>query len=175
MGGVPYFQVLCLAGVAHSLQSVNHQSISAIGKSKVMFNWTFVKRLAGILMVVMGLIFGGMKGLLVGMVLNTWFSYFVNIGLVSKHIGYKWYNQLKDLTPNIIASIVAALTSYMVTCFLDLSLYIDGMTKLIVFLSIYMGWSFTFNPESYCYLNSIIIPLIQKVKYRIVKPNKGLK
>lgn len=37
---VPYFQVLCVAGLAGCLQSVNLQSIAAIGKSKAMFYWT---------------------------------------------------------------------------------------------------------------------------------------
>ena len=77
VGCVPYFQVLCIAGLAFCLQSVNYQSISAIGKSKTLFYWTLVKRIAGMAFVVLGLLIYGMKGLLIGMVLNTWFSYFV--------------------------------------------------------------------------------------------------
>ena len=53
---VPYFQVLCIAGIAGCLQAVNFQSISAIGKSKTMFVWTVVKRIVGIGAVVIGLL-----------------------------------------------------------------------------------------------------------------------
>ena len=164
IGSVPYFQVLCIAGLAYSLQSVNYQSISAIGKSKIMFEWTFVKRLTGILLVVLGLVFWGMKGLLVGMVLNTWFSYFVNISLVSKHIGYKWFDQLKDLIPNLFASVASALLSYFVTYYADLPLYIDGLLKLAIFVTLYLGWSLIFKPESFCYFMNIVIPLCQKLQ-----------
>jgi O-antigen/teichoic acid export membrane protein len=57
---VPYFQVLCIAGLAGCLQSVNLQSIAAIGKSKEMFLWTIFKRIVGIGIVVSGLVCFGM-------------------------------------------------------------------------------------------------------------------
>jgi O-antigen/teichoic acid export membrane protein len=153
---VPYFQVLCIAGLAYCLQSVNLQTISAIGKSKIMFLWTLLKRTVGIGMVVGGLAFWGMKGLLVGMVFNTWFSYFVNIGLVSKHIGYKWWRQLLDLMPVTLASVLAALISYFVGFLLKFDLYPDGIVKFLVYVIIYIGWSLAFKPEAYTYFLSIL-------------------
>ena len=153
---VPYFQILCIAGLAYCLQSVNLQTISAIGKSRTMFVWTLVKRFIGIGFVVGGLVLWGMKGLLVGVVLNTWFSYFVNISLVSKHIGYKWWRQLLDLLPVSLVSIVAALISYCVGYLLKLDMYPDGIVKLIVYVVIYLGWSFIMKPEAFTYFLSIL-------------------
>ena len=54
-----------------------------------MFVWTLIRRTIGIGLIVGGLLLFGMKGLLIGVVISEWFSYFVNVGLVSKHIGYK--------------------------------------------------------------------------------------
>ena len=156
LASVPYFQVLCLAGLPNCLQAVNYQTISAIGKSKTMFLWTLLKRGIGIAMIVGGLLLFGMKGLLAGVVVNSWFSYLVNIGLVSKHIGYKWTAQLKDLLPMTIASLLAAGISYGVSSLLHLGLYPDGVVRLVVFLVLYLGWSFLFKPECYTYTLSII-------------------
>ena len=153
---VPYFQVLCIAGLAGCLQAVNYQSIAAIGKSKLMFIWTVVKRVVGISAVVLGLMFYGMKGLLAGVVFNYWFSYFVNISLVSKHIGYKWYQQIKDLIPVGIVSIIIAVICYLVGNLLDLGMYADGGVKLILYLILYVGWSLLFKPEAYRYFISVI-------------------
>lgn len=153
---VPYFQILCFAGMANCLISVNLQTISAVGKSKTMFVWTVIKRVLGICFVICGLIWFGMKGLLCGAVLNTWFSFFVNIWLVSKHIGYKWTRQLLDLLPVVLASFVAAVVSYGFGYFLELSLYPDGIVKAVVYLMFYLGWSFVCKPKAYTYvLNSI--------------------
>lgn len=156
LSSVPYFQVLCLAGLANCLMAVNLQTISALGKSKIMFVWTVVKRVVGIGAIVLGLLLFGMKGLLIGVIINNYFSYFVNIGLVSKHVGYKWSRQLLDLMPVAVASVVAAIVSYGSSYLLHLDMYPDGVVKLIVYLMVYLGWSFIFKPEAYTYSMSII-------------------
>lgn len=158
LASVPYFQVLCIAGLSDCLQAVNTQTIAAIGKSKVMFQWTLIKRAFGLAFVIGGLFLWGMKGLLCGYILNNWFSYFVNIGLVSKYIGYKWTRQLKDLMPMAIASLVAAVVSFMVAYFCNFGLYLDGLVKIVVCLGIYLAWSLIFKPESYLYTLSVIPP-----------------
>ena len=153
---IPYFQVLCLAGLASCLISVNAQSIAAVGKSKAMFIWTVIKRFAGICFVVVGLLVWGMNGLLAGVLLNTWFSFFVNIYLVSKYIGYKWTQQLLDILPIGVASLFASVVSYGVGHILGLSLYLDGFVKLVVYVTVYLAWSLLFKPESYLYFLTII-------------------
>jgi O-antigen/teichoic acid export membrane protein len=165
---VPYFQVLCISGLAYCLQSVNNQSIAAIGKSRTMFVWTVIKRTAGIVCVVGGLSLYGMKGLLAGVVLGTWFAYFVNISLVSKYIGYKWFDQLLNIAPVAIASIASALVAYGIGLLLNLSMYPDGIVKILVYAVLYLGWSFLFKPEAYEYFKGIISPMTQKLK-KIVK------
>lgn len=153
---VPYFQILCVGGMAGCLQSVNQQTIAAIGKSKVFFIWTVVKQSVGIVLQVVGLIVWGMWGLLAGKVMSSWFSYFVNISMVSKHVGYKSFRQLKDLAPIFIVSVIAILAGYFGSSFFGLGLYLDGVVKAAIFLVVYLGWSFTFKPEAYKYSLSIL-------------------
>lgn len=162
---VPYFQVLCIAGLAFSLQSVNNNAIAAVGKSKAMFVWTVVKRIVGIGCVVGGLTLFGMKGLLAGVVFNTWFSYFVNICQVSKYVGYRWTTQLMNIIPVTVTSVVAALVAYGVGTFLHLSVYSDGILKFAVYVLFYIGWSLIFRPEAYTYFLTIIEPVLQKFRH----------
>lgn len=160
MGCVPYFQVLCIAGLAYSLQSVNYQSISAIGKSKTLFVWTFVKRIVGILLVVTGLWLFGMKGLLVGVVMNTWFSYFVNISLVSKYVRYKWQNQLIDILPVLSLSTFSFLVCYAIGYLCQYNLYIDAVIKFMIFLILYLGGAFIFRLNALQYIKSFYVPFM---------------
>ena len=155
INSIPYFQVLCFAGLAGCLQAVNLQAISAIGKSKTMFIWTVIKRCFGISFIVLGLLFFGMKGLLVGVVMNYWFSYFVNISLVSKHIGYHWLQQIKDLMPVGVASLLIAAIAFGIGYVLHLNMYLDGLVKFLVYALLYVGWSLLFKPEAYCYFFSL--------------------
>ena len=161
---VPYFQVLCIAGLGTCIQAVNYQSIAAIGKSRTMFLWTILKRGVGIGLVFYGLFLWGMKGLLIGVVMNTWFSYFVNIGLVSRYVGYKWWKQLIDLMPVAIASLIIAGISYYMTNVFGLNVYIDGAVKFLIYVILYIGWSVLLKPDAYSYTSSIVKPLLEKRK-----------
>lgn len=156
LDSVPYFQVLCIAGLAVCLQSVNLQTISAIGKSQVMFSWSIIKNVLRIIVVVGGLIFWGMLGLLGGMVLANWFALFVNMFLVSKHIGYSLTEQIRNLLPVAIVSTITTVVVWVVCHFLNLNMYLDGAVKIVLYLAIYLSWSIIFRPEAYTYTLSII-------------------
>ena len=156
LASVPYFQVLCLVGLSECLQAVNTQTIAAIGKSMLMFQWTIIKRSVGMFFMIGGLFWFGMKGLLIGCVIYNWFCYFVNIGLVSKYIGYSWKKQLIDLLPVTIVTILAAIMSFLMGYLCQLSMYYDGLVKLLVFVALYLAWVFLFKPESYRYFLTII-------------------
>ena len=153
---VPYFQVVCLVGLSECLQSINTQTIAAIGKSRLMFLWTIIKRTVGLVFIIGGLYFFEMKGLLVGVVAYNWFSYFVNIGLVSRYIGYRWTNQLRDLLPVTVVTVLAAGISFLISHFFHLEMYADGLLRIGVFCLVYLGWICLFKPESYLFFLSII-------------------
>lgn len=153
---VPYFQILCIGGMAGCLLSVNQQTIAAIGKSKVFFTWTIVKESVGIVSQIIGLVIWGIWGLLAGKVFASWFSYIVNISLVSKHVGYKHYQQLIDLSPIFLMSSLSLAVGYLASGWLGLSFYIDAIVRVAVFATIYIAWSVLFKPESYAYTLSII-------------------
>lgn len=156
LASVPYFQVLCVAGLAFCLQSINLQSISAIGKSKVMFSWSVIKAAIRIVLVVCGLVVFGMKGLLGAVVLVQWICLFINMCLVSKYVGYSLKDQINNLLPIVVVSILAAVISYFVGVVLHLNMYLDGVVKAFVYVVLYMAWSWGFKPEAYRYTLTII-------------------
>lgn len=153
---VPYFRILCLAGMTNCLQSVNYQPIAAIGKSRVVFVWDIVKQGGNIVLLVVGLILWGIKGLLVGVVLASWISYLINISLVSKYVGYKNIQQIKDLAPVFLVSILSACASYFVGKWLGFGFYPTAIVEFVIFVTIYLGWSLIFKPEAYKYALSVL-------------------
>ena len=122
-----------------------------------MFGWTLLKRTTGSTLVIGGLVLWGMNGLLLGCVLYNWFCYFVNIGLVSKYIGYKWHRQLLDLLPIGGAVLVISLITFSAVWLLHLNNdYLDGLLKAVIFIILFLGWSIIFKPDSYQYTLSVI-------------------
>ena len=171
LDSIPYFQMLCIAGLGSCLIAVNTQPIAAIGKSQTMFTWTLIKRFIGIVAIIIGLFTFGIWGLMCGVIFNSWFSYFVNIWLVSKYIGYKWNRQFLDILPIAITTLTGGIISFYCCSFFELNMYADGVMKIIIFSLIYMGWSHFFHPESYVYSKSIMEPFFAKYKMRLKKTN----
>ncbi len=149
---VPYFQILCFAGIATCLQVFNYNVIAAIGKSRITFRWTIIKRIVGICFIVSGLALWGLKGLLGGMVVSSWFIYFVNVFLCDKYVGYKFIDQVKDLAPILILSVTSAIVPFGLALVLpSLNMYLIAIFQLIVFIIIYWCGSVLFKMESYQY------------------------
>lgn len=162
---IPYFQILCLAGIAICLQGVNFQAIAAIGKSKIMFKWTLIKRGIGLILVIGGLAFMGIKGLLVGMVMTSWLIYLINAYLVDKYIGYKLLSQLWDLTPILVLTLLAfVLAFFLNVIFSSYNMYLLALMKFILFLAIFIAGSKLLNLESYRYFMENIPLIIKKIK-----------
>lgn len=150
LDSVPYFQILCIAGVAICLQGVNYQAIAAIGKSKAMFSWTMVKRAIGLALIVGGLAAFGMRGLLMGMVLQSWLIYIINAYQVHKYIGYRLSIQFFDLLPTMVLSIVSWAVAYGLVFLLpQWNMYVMAVIRLLVFVIIYLGGSILFKMESF--------------------------
>lgn len=166
LSSIPYFRILCLAGIAICLQGITYYAIAAIGKSKIMFMWTLVKRGIGLCFIVGGLAVWGINGLLVGMVLTSYMVYFINAGLVSKHIGYTGRQQFRDLLPVILVSAASFLVAFLIGHFLHLNMYVEGALQLAVFAAIYLGLSVSFKLEAFAFSKEVVGSLIGKIRRR---------
>ena len=161
---VPYFQLLCIAGLAISLSSINMRPIAAIGKSKVMFYWGIVIQSLGISFIIGGLIIAGIWGLLIGMVIKSWISYSIYAYLVAKHIGYGIKEQIMDLLPIFIISIMAFLAAYIAGLFFNWDMHLLAIVQLVLYISIYCAATFVFKKEYFADAWELGQPLLSKFK-----------
>ena len=161
---VGYFQILAFAGFAICMQAVNLKAIAAIGKSKTMFRWTIVKQTITITLVSTGLVLWGMKGLLMAVVVNVWIAYFINCGLVSKHIGYKMKEQVQNLLPIFILAAASYIPVFLFNMLTNFNIYINGAIGMLLFLSCYIGLSWFLKLEAFIYAKKQIPIIIKKVR-----------
>ncbi len=107
---VPYFRVLCVGGFFVCLQNINFYAVAAVGKSKVLFKWSFYKWgfLLTALMVGMTM---GIYGILWGIVASNVNIFIVNANLASRYTGLKVSSQIKSMLPILgTISIASAIT-----------------------------------------------------------------
>lgn len=90
------------------LQNINFYAVAAVGKSGVLFLWSFYKWGFLIAALLIGMYFG-MTGILWGMVISSANIFFVNSLLAQHYIRYSLLNQLRDIMPAFLIVVCSAL------------------------------------------------------------------
>ena len=153
---VPYLQILCVAGIAISLQRVHYSAVASIGESKDLFVWTFVKRALGLVVIVLGMVFWGIYGLLWGCVANSWIILIINAALTSRHIQYGLKHQIKDLLPILTIGIVSYFVPLLFLNMFELSEVLSSVIHCLLLVAVYMVLSHAFKIDAYIQLRKLI-------------------
>ena len=153
---VPYFQILCTAGLAVCLQGSANNAIAAVGKSKVFFEWTIIKRSLTIVLCVIGIFVGGMYGLLWSCVAGAWSVYLINAYLVSKHVGYAFQRQILDILPFILMACVIGVGVYLLGSLLPWHMYVVALVESVLCFVLYWLTARIFHIEAYNYLIDLV-------------------
>ncbi len=162
LNSVPYFQILCVAGMAICLQNINYYAVAAIGKSNVTFYATLIKRGIALLLIVTGLYLWGIKGLLIGMVCGSYIIYLVNAFMVHKYIDYKLHQQLLDLLPIIVVVAVSGAITFLVGRFIPWHIYVVGLCQFALFVLLYVGLSYAMKLTEFYDSRDILKDLFSK-------------
>ena len=142
---VPYFKVLCIAGIFYSLESIYYYAIVALGKGKIVFKYTMLKRAVGLLLICFSFFVGNIVGLLWGIVLASFFAYCVNVFLASKYVDYSFLSQFNDIFPIMLISITAfSLAFFFPLYFSSYDITHISWYPIAIFLSSYVVLSFLF-------------------------------
>ena len=103
---VPYFQILCIAGIIYPFHFYNLNILNVKGRSDLFLKLEVVKKTLMIVAILISIPFG-MYGLLWGMVISSGLGLFINAHYSGKFINYNGFEQIKDVLPILIAAIIA--------------------------------------------------------------------
>lgn len=153
---IPYFKILCVAGIAICLQGIHYYAVASKGESKDLFVWTIIKRTIGLLILLIGMYFWDIKGLLWGSSVTAWFIFFSNAYLLSKHINYTLFQQIKDILPICLTSLLPFVFIYMYDGFYIFNMYIKALVSFSTYVVIYIGLSYLFRIKAMWYCAEIL-------------------
>lgn len=166
LDSVPYFRILCVSGLANCLQSINYQLYVAMGHSKSMFKWNLLKRGVGIALILVGATMG-VTGILWGMVLGFWFTYFVNARLAGRITEYTLGQQLYELLPILLVTLLSSAVSYFVGNQLTLHYILSMIIQIVSFLAVYFVCSSIFKIQAFDIYRKIALDALNSIR------NKG--
>ena len=101
---VPYFQLLCIAGMIYTLHASNLNILKVKGRSDLFLYLEIIKKAIVVIAIFIGLNWG-IIGLIVGQICTSFISFFINAFYTGKLISYTIPNQLKDISQTFLISL----------------------------------------------------------------------
>ncbi len=153
---VQYLQLLCFVGMLYPLHALNINILNVKGRSDLILKLEFIKKPTAIPIIIVGIVWG-IKIMIIGMILHSVFSLFLNSYWSGRLIGYSAKEQFLDLWPSLVFSFFVNGIVFVIS-FIDLpsSLLMLGIQLISgLILTILLGEIIKFR--DYRYLKSLII------------------
>jgi O-antigen/teichoic acid export membrane protein len=138
---VPYFQILCIAGVMYPLHAYNLNILKVKGRSDLILKLEVIKKIFCIVCILCVLPFG-IYGLLYFQLVFNFLAYYINSFYSGRLIDYSIREQIMDIIPIIMASAFAGLMCYVADMLCFSSLQPHDYIRIIIngffFFAIYL-------------------------------------
>jgi O-antigen/teichoic acid export membrane protein len=105
---VPYFQILCIAGLLYPIHAYNLNILYVRGRSDLFLKLEVIKKILIVIILVVSSFFG-IYGLLWGQVVFSFIALFINSYYSGKFIDYGFSKQIRDLLPACLLSFVVGI------------------------------------------------------------------
>ena len=142
---VPYFQILCVAGIWMPLNAYNYNIIKVKGKSGLTLRIQIVKKIIGTIGIFIAIPFG-IYGLLYFQVITVIIEYLLDGFFGGRMINYRMLEQIQHIGPSIaIAGIIGVLTWFLDILVLNSFLTPDFLRLVICgvfYFSLYLGTTY---------------------------------
>lgn len=161
---VPYLRVYCFIFAFYPIHSANLQTLNAQGRSDKFLKLEIIKKTYGIVVLLITVFcFDSPLAIALGGAVTTFISCFVNASPNKKILNYSYFEQIKDILPSMIISVIMGLVVYCVL-FFNLSSWLTIIIQISVGVVVYIGLAEIFKLECYCYLKNMIFGFLKKRK-----------
>lgn len=154
---VPYFQILCIGGMAEALSDINYNAVAAIGKSRVLFRWTCIKSVLGLLLIIGGSFFG-VRGIIWAVTIRFYLVFLIHASLAAHYLDFSIFTQLRDLIEIALVAAAAGALAYIVSTklFMGMNMYYLAGIQIVIYAVAYFLLAYVFSK-----------PMFGEVKYII--------
>ena len=142
---VPYLQLLCIIGLIYPISVINLNALNAQGRSDLFLKIDIINKIL-ILVVVLITYRFSITAMILGQILNSFFSYYLYTYHTGKLLNYSFIDQIKDTAPNLFISIIMGFFIYIIRY-----LNIDNQLFFLLF-QIFIGM---FTYIVFCYVFKI--------------------
>lgn len=164
---VPFIQIFCAIYALWPIHTVNLQAINALGLSDVYLKLEIIKKLLGILILIISIPYG-VYAIAIGSIVSGIISSFLNAYPNIILLNYSIREQFSDIFPSLLISLLMGAVIYTIQ-WLGLSDIATILIQVIFGIILYIVLAKLLRLESYNYLLSTIKEIFSKNKKIKVK------
>ena len=166
LGSVPYFRFLCLGyGLFSIIHNSNLTALKSVGRTDYVLKLEIIKKILGVFLLLCGMYFFGIWGLMYGLAINSFIELFLNGYYLKKEIDYGPLDQIKDFSPTLLLSVIASFATYIFFKFLPFtSNFLTLIITFVIFSSLYLFGSKLLRLEALNIATMVITNVILKKK-----------
>lgn len=157
---VGYLQIICFSGMLYPLHAINLNMLQVKGRSDLFLKLEIIKKFLSVFPICLG-IFMGIEYMLLGSVIGGFFAFLLNSAYSSELIHYSTRNQIIDITPTFIISLLVSLIMWSITLLgwsNWLTLGLQCTTGLVLYLVIYE----IIKLKEYIELKEIVLSILKR-------------
>jgi O-antigen/teichoic acid export membrane protein len=158
---VGYLQIICFAGMLIPLHAINLNMLMVKGHSDLLLRLEFIKKSIAIIPICLG-VYYGIEFMLWGSVFLSFVGYILNSYYSARLINYSTWEQVKDIFPSFLVSILVAATMWSITL-LNYSIWVTLPFQCVLGLLITIAIYETIKSTEYFELKGILLSIIKKI------------
>ena len=159
---VPFLQIFCFIYALMPIHTANLQAINAIGRSDIFLKLEIYKKVIGIIILIITIPYGAYAialGSLAGSIISSFINAYPNLKLIN----YSYKEQLQDIIPSLVISIIMGVIVYSIKL-VHMNILLTLIIQIIVGISVYITISYIFKLECFYYLINIMKDLLNNKK-----------
>ena len=147
---VPFIRIFCVAFALIPIHTSNQQAINALGRSDISLKLNIIKRLVDF--TVLGITVNmGIYAIAFGGIISGIIGSFINAYPNKKILNYGYIEQMKDIMPSLLSSLIMGLIVYSIQ-FIEMCVWQTLIFQIIAGILLYYLISRIFRLESHEYL-----------------------
>lgn len=156
---VPYIRIFCFTFAFYPIHTANLNAIKALGRSDLFLKLEIIKKVIGLTFLIVSIRYG-VLAMAYTMIITSIINQIVNSYPNKKLLGYNYLEQIKDISENMILSIIMGALVFCISL-LNLPSLLIVAIQVILGVVIYVLGSIALKLESFKY---ILLLVQQKIK-----------
>lgn len=151
---VPYLQIFCFSFAFYPIHTANLNAIKALGRSDLYLKIEIIKKVIGLILVI-STMWISVKAMAYSLIVSAIISQIINSWPNKRLLGYSYFEQMKDILPQISIAVLMGIIVYLVGM-IDVSNVCKLVLQVCVGIFSYILLSHVFKIESYEYVCNLI-------------------